>query len=236
MKHKMSRKDTKLLFEGWRRYLTEAEEPAAEGGAETAVHVYDFDGVLATFSPDLKQKFFEQSKAAGSKITGTEIQIKNTLALGASLLATAESVAENYVELAKPAEPYYIISKFSNPSYVLKLAYYDELRDFLEKNGLDLREAPNAAPTKKATVIKKYLDRVGAGVPAQVLIAGNTAEESKVAKAEAIPSKHKGQNVRYVVHGTDTTDGRKESTMMKNGLINAGAPEGKVEVMLISAG
>ena len=232
----MSHKDTKLLFEGWRRYLTEAEEPAAEGGVETAVHVYDFDGVLATFSPDLKQKFFEQSKVAGSKITGTEIQIKNTLSLGASLLATAESVAENYVELSKPAEPYYVISKFSNPSYVLKLAYYDELRDFLEKNGLDLREAPNSAPTKKATVIKKYFGRVGAGTPAQVLIAGNTAEESKVAKAEAIPSKHKGQNVRYIVHGTDTTDGRKESTMMKNGLINAGAPEGKVEVMLISAG
>lgn len=226
-----SRKETKILMEGWRSFLTEAEEPAA---AETSVHVYDFDGVLATFSPDLKQKFFEQSQAAGSKITGTEIQIKNTLALGASLLATAESVAQNYVELAKPAEPFYIISKFSNPTYVLKLAYYDELRDFLEKNGLDLREAPNAAPTKKATVIKNYLSRVGAGTPAQVLIAGNTAEESKVAKAEAIPGKHKGQNVRYIVHGVDTQDGRKESTMMKNGLINAGAKEDKVEVRLVA--
>lgn len=230
-----SHKQTKLLFEGWRAFLKEADEtqPAESSGAEKSVHVYDFDGVLATFSPDLKQKFFEQSQAAGSKITGTEIQIKNTLALGASLLATADSVADHYVELAKPAEPCYIITKFSNPSYVLKLAYYDELREFLEKNGLDLREAPNAAPTKKATVIKKYLERVG-GTASQILVAGNTAEESKVAKAEAIPTKHKGENVRYVVHGVDTQDGRKESTMVKNGLINAGVKEDKVEVRLVA--
>lgn len=230
-----SRKETKVLFEGWRRYLNEAEEKA-EAGAEKSVHVYDFDGVLATFSPDLKQKFFEQSKKTGSKITGTEIQIKNTLALGASLLATAESVADHYVELSKAAEPYYIISKFSNPSYVLKLAYYDELRQFLESAGLDLREAPNAAPTKKSTVIKRYLDRVGAGSPSQIFIAGNTEAESKVAKAEAIPFKHKGEKVRYIVHGVDTVDGRKESTMVKNGLINGGAEESKIEVMLVAVG
>ena len=212
--------------------LNEAEE-AAESSA--VVRIYDFDGVLGEFSPDLKQKFFEQSQQEGSKITGTEIQIKNTLALGASLLATAESVAKKYVEgVTKPTGTYYIISKFSNPSYVFKLAYYDELREFLEKNGLDLREAPNAASSKKVTIIKKFLERTGAETPAQILVAENTKESSKLTKAEAIPSKHKSEKPTYMIIGSSTADGKKESSMIKTGLTISGVEEDKIKITLLS--
>ena len=125
-------KETKQLFNGWRKFLVEAggnmdmsqggeldpiapregleleadqaPEPEAGDGKEKTVHIYDFDGVIATFSPDLKDKFYEKSKEQGSKIKGTEIQVKNTLALGAALLATAESCGDNYVMLHQPIE------------------------------------------------------------------------------------------------------------------------------------
>lgn len=218
-------------------FLTEAEEleQSVEGDSESVIRIYDFDGVLGEFSPDLKQKFYEQSQAEGSKITGTEIQIKNTLALGASLLATAESVAKKYIEgTTKPTGTYYVISKFSNPSYVFKLAYYDELREFLEKNGLDLREAPNAASSKKATIIKKFLERTGSEQPAQILVAENTKESSKLTKAESIPSKHKKENPTYMIISSGTTDGKKESSMIKTGLTNSGVPEDKIKITLLS--
>ncbi len=209
--------------------LGEAEETPAEG-PEKIIRVYDFDGVIGEFSPELKQKFFELSQQEGSKITGTEIQIKNTLALGASLLATAESVAKKFVEIQKPSEPFYVISKFSNPSYVFKLAYYDELREFLEKNGLDLREAPNAVPTKKATIIKRFLERVGASASG-ILISDNTKDNSKLSKAATISPKHKGENVTYMVYASSTGDGKKESSMIKSGLVEGGAAEDKVKVV-----
>jgi len=209
--------------------LGEADEAPAEG-PEKVIRVYDFDGVIGEFSPELKQKFFELSQQEGSKITGTEIQIKNTLALGASLLATAESVAKKYVEIQKPSEPFYVISKFSNPSYVFKLAYYDELRDFLEKNGLDLREAPNAVPTKKATIIKRFLERVGTSASG-ILISDNTKDNSKLSKAATISPKHKEENATYMVYASNTADGKKEGTMIKSGLVEGGAAEDKVKIV-----
>lgn len=209
--------------------LGEADEAPAEG-EEKVVRVYDFDGVIGEFSPELKQKFFEMSQQEGSKITGTEIQIKNTLALGASLLATAESVAKKYVEIQKPSEPFYVISKFSNPSYVFKVPYYDELREFLEKNGLDLREAPNAVPTKKATIIKKFLERIGTKASG-ILISDNTKDNSKLSKAASISPNHKGENVTYMVYAANTADGKKESSMIKSGLVEGGAAEDKVKVV-----
>ena len=209
--------------------LGEAEEAPAEG-PEKVIRVYDFDGVIGEFSPELKQKFFELSQQEGSKITGTEIQIKNTLALGASLLATAESVAKKFVEIQKPSEPFYVISKFSNPSYVFKLAYYDELREFLEKNGLDLREAPNAVPTKKATIIKRFLERVGASASG-IRISDNTKDNSKLSKAATISPKHKEENATYMVYASNTADGKKEGTMIKSGLVEGGAAEDKVKIV-----
>ena len=183
--------------------LGEADEAPAEG-EEKVVRVYDFDGVIGEFSPELKQKFFEMSQQEGSKITGTEIQ--------------------------KPSEPFYVISKFSNPSYVFKVPYYDELREFLEKNGLDLREAPNAVPTKKATIIKKFLERIGTKASG-ILISDNTKDNSKLSKAASISPNHKGENVTYMVYAANTADGKKESSMIKSGLVEGGAAEDKVKVV-----
>lgn len=253
-----ARKETKQLFGGWRKFLAEASggnmdmsqggeldpiapregleleaDEATEQGApekEKIVHIYDFDGVVATFSPDLKEKFYQKSKEQGSKIKGTEIQIKNTLALGAALLATAESCGDNYEMLHSPVAPYFIISKFSSPDYILKLDYYEELRSFLESSGLDLRTAPNANSSKKATVIKHFLSRAGAPAPTQVLISENVKTDSKLIKAEAIPGKFRGQSVRYMIHSADTADGVKEAKMIKTGLMNSGAEEAKIEM------
>jgi hypothetical protein len=251
-------KETKQLFGGWRKFLTEAAggnmdvsqggefDPIAprEGleleGDETpatdtadakikTVHVYDFDGVIATFSQDLKDKFYSKSKEQGSTITGTEIQIKNTLALGAALLATAESCGDNYEMLHTPVAPYFIITKFTNPSYVLQLKYYEELRTFLEASGLDLRTAPNGNSSKKATVIKHFLSKAGAPAPEQILVSENVKTDSKLIKAEAIPGKFRGQQVRYMIHSADTADGVKEAKMIKSGLVNAGADENRIE-------
>ena len=253
-----SRKETKQLFSGWRKFLVEAsggdmdvstggefdpiapreglelqeEDPAPDAGPqkEKFVHIYDFDGVIATFSPDLKEKFFAKSKEQGSKIKGNEIQIKNTLALGAALLATAESCGDNYEMLHAPVSPYFVISKFSSPDYILKLDYYEELRSFLEGAGLDLRTAPNANSSKKATVIKHFLKKAGAPAPEQILISENVKTDSKLIKAEAIPGKFRGQPVRYMIHSADTQDGVKEAKMIKTGLINAGADENKIDI------
>ena len=46
----MSRQDTKLLFEGWRRYLAEAEG----AGGET-VKIFDFDNTLVSMSEAFKE-------------------------------------------------------------------------------------------------------------------------------------------------------------------------------------
>jgi hypothetical protein len=223
-----SRKETKLIFEGWRKHLTESKLPD-----DSVVHIYDFDGVMGTFSPTIKQKFFEMSQDPANEITGTEVQIKNTIALCASLTAQAEDVADHYVELLKPASPYYVITKFSNPVYVQKVKYYGKMLEFLAANGMHMRENPNTTPQKKVTIIKKYLQKSGAASPEDIFVCGNTAEDSKQTKAEAIGLRHKSDNVKFMVHSANTADGKKEATMVKNGLVNAGIPEDKIEIRYI---
>lgn len=82
----MSTKDTKILFEGWRKFLsevsqdqleTEAEEPSHElrktASKKTHLAIFDFDGVLFTPAPSpVKAMSYYWSNTVGS-LSGTPI-------------------------------------------------------------------------------------------------------------------------------------------------------------------
>ncbi len=241
----LNKKQTKVLVESWRAYLKEADEteaPAEGEGEKKTINIYDFDGVLGTFSSAMKQEFFDSGKA-----TGTEIQIKNTLALGAALLAEPESVADHYDMLRKPEEPYYIVSKFANPVYIKPpdasgkggLAYYKELVSFLSSKGLDMRANPNSMASKKRTVINKFVKNNGFGKPLGVMVVGNEEGNSKKDSGRDIANAHKGEKVKYQIFYKPSSgdakrdDGLKEATMIKHGLVEANVGVSEKDVALV---
>lgn len=260
----MSNKETKLLVEAFRLFLKEAPkkqkaddaqfgfdftakakaapkpEPKAEPSADLKgalqVHIYDFDGVVAEFDPALKSAFIKYAQQ-NPVVAGSPIQLANTLAIGASVLATTESCAKHYKALSVPkrAEPYYVISKLSNPAYIFKLKYLEELKSFLTQNGLELKADASPDPEQlkkgKEAIIRGVLGQLGAPAPAGVFVASNAGDDSKKTAAKNIPAKHNPKTA-YVIHRTDRPDDVKEGTMVENGLIEGGAEGNRVSTQV----
>lgn len=222
-----SRKETKVLFEGWRRFINEAEEGNAPEQAsddkKNVIHIYDFDGVIGTFSPNLKKEFIEYANELAKtnpEIKGTPIQFGNTLALAAAYFGDPRKVAEHYELIHKPQAPYYVVSKFSKPVYLENLKYLKELLSFLSQKGLmadkqeeinldsqtkeidageqeeAISDAKGTATAHKAAVIRHVLKLHGAPKPSNVYVVENKGDDSKKSKANqiALLAKKKGKN------------------------------------------
>ena len=217
-----SKKNTKLLFEGWRKFLSESE--ISEEQMSKVVRVFDFDGTLFQVPLDkepLKNPFFflmlnhEGRRKYFSKLGDTSSYIKQRVA---SLLEPSSHIISRISSFGEPKSPEYLVALIQKND--------KPFEKFLEACGISadeqsikkyFRKAPNSSDAKKEFII----DVLGeANVnPENVHIAGNKAENSKAVFAEKIASQN--PDTKFEVYGDDELDVAK----MRNGLVAGGAKE-----------